>query len=358
MTTVDPEERLPDFLIIGAPKAGTTALHAGLTQHPQLRLSVPKEPKYFMCGDAPPPFYVGPGDAHSRREWIWRRDDYVRLFADLPEDVLCGESTPFYLFDKEAHRRIAATIPDAKLIAVLRDPVDRAYSNWMHLWVDGLEPVSDVVSACARERQRVNAGWAPFWRYIELGKYGQQLQHLREWFDESQIMTVRYRELVDDPEQTVDRVCRFLGVSEGQVHSIPRDNTRPFVADSPRTRQFGRVLRAGAWAGAAFPPHVWRRVSQPVLSRLQRESLERRPHLLHEERRQLVEYFREDIEMLEGLTGRPFDDWLSDVGAGGYADRVALHTAQRAAGASTDAGGQRTTIVRRSWAPSARDASK
>lgn len=50
----------------------------------------------------PPPFYVGPGDAHSRREWIWRRDQYAGLFEDLPADVLCGESTPFYLFDKQA----------------------------------------------------------------------------------------------------------------------------------------------------------------------------------------------------------------------------------------------------------------
>jgi Sulfotransferase family len=331
VTATDTTERLPDFLIIGAPKAGTSALHAALTQHAQLRLSMPKEPKYFMCGDAPPPFYVGPGDAHSRREWIWRRDEYAGLFANLPDDVLCGESTPFYLFDKQAHRRIAEAVPDVKLIAVLRDPVDRAYSNWMHLWVDGLEPVSDMLAACDLERQRVNAGWAPFWRYIELGKYGEQLEHLRRFFDPAQIMTVRYRDLVDDPEKTVDGVCRFLGIAEGTVHSIPRDNTRPFVADSPRTRQFGRLLRAGAWVGAAFPPHVWRKVSQPVLDRLHRASLEYRPHLTQEERGRLVDYFRADIELLEELTGHTYGDWLSDVGAGGYADRVARRYAQQTA---------------------------
>jgi sulfotransferase family protein len=316
-------ERLPDFLIIGAPKAGTTALHAALMQHPQLRLSVPKEPKYFMCGDAPPPLYVGPGDAHSRREWIWRRSEYTGLFSDIPADVLCGESTPFYLFDKQAHRRIAEAIPDVKLIAVLRDPVDRAYSNWMHLWVDGLEPVADVVSACAREQQRIHAGWAPFWRYIELGKYGEQLQHLRERFDESQVMVLRYRELVDEPEKTTDRVCNFLGVEEGAIGAVPRDNTRPFVPDSPRTRQFGRLLRAGAWLGAAFPPQVWRRVSEPVLAMFHRQGDDVRPHLTSDERSQLIDYFREDIGLLEQQTGQSFGDWLSVVSPGGYAARVA-----------------------------------
>jgi hypothetical protein len=342
VTPSDTPGRLPDFLIVGAPKAGTTALHAALTQHPRLRLSVPKEPKYFMCGDAPPPFYVGPGDAHSRREWIWRRDEYTGLFAGIPDDVLCGESTPFYLFDKEAHRRIADQVPDVKLIAVLRDPVDRLYSNWMHLWVDGLEPVSDVVTACEREHDRVNAGWAPFWRYVELGRYGEQLQHLQKWVDKEQIMVLRYRDLVDDPEQTVDGVCRFLGIAEGQVQSIPRDNTRPFVADSPRTRQFGRLLRAGAWIGAAFPPQIWRQISQPVLARLHRDSLEGRPKLQPGARRQLLEYFRDDIYLLEELTGRSFGDWLSDVGAGGYAERVARRPADQPGGAGGESVGGTT----------------
>src|SRR6476619_8494664 len=88
--------RLPDFLIVGAPKAGTTALHAALAQHPQLHLSAVKEPKYYMCGDSPPPAYKGPGDAHSNREWIWQRERYLALFDEAPLGMLCGEATPFY----------------------------------------------------------------------------------------------------------------------------------------------------------------------------------------------------------------------------------------------------------------------
>jgi Sulfotransferase family len=119
---------LPDFFIVGAPKAGTTALHAALADHPQLFLSRVKEPKFFLC-DGPPPQSGGPGDAHSYREWIWRREDYEALFEGAPAGALRGESTPLYLADHAAHRRIHELVPHAKLIAVLRDPVDRAYSS-------------------------------------------------------------------------------------------------------------------------------------------------------------------------------------------------------------------------------------
>ena len=82
--------RPPDFFLIGAPKAGTSALHAALAQHPGLFLSPVKEPKYYMCGDSPPPAYKGPGDAHSNQEWIWQRERYLGLFDDAPDGVLRG----------------------------------------------------------------------------------------------------------------------------------------------------------------------------------------------------------------------------------------------------------------------------
>ena len=130
----------PDFLVIGAPKAGTTALHAALAQHPDVFVSDPKEPKYWLCDGAPPPAWRGPGDKHSQQEWIWRADRYFPLFAPAAQHQVRGESTPFYLWSRGAHRRIAEDLPDVRLVAVVRDPVDRAYSNWMHLWSDGLEP--------------------------------------------------------------------------------------------------------------------------------------------------------------------------------------------------------------------------
>ena len=155
-------ESTPDALIIGAPKAGTSALHAALAQHPQIYASPVKEPKYYMGWDAPPPSYAGPGDPHSNKEWIWRREDYRALFSGAPGDAVRLESTPFYLYMPGARRRIAEELPEAKLIVIVRDPIDRAYSNWMHLWVDGLEPIPYFVEAWHAEDRRVAAGWAPF----------------------------------------------------------------------------------------------------------------------------------------------------------------------------------------------------
>src|SRR6266702_4704009 len=149
---------LPDFLVIGAPKAGTTALHAALARHPALFMSAIKEPKFFLT-DGPPPTRGGPGDVQTYREHVWRREEYEALFAPAPAGVLRGESTPFYVYDWAAQQRIRALIPDAKLIVILRDPVERAHSNWTHLWSAGLEPIGDFLEACAKEEQRIAAGW-------------------------------------------------------------------------------------------------------------------------------------------------------------------------------------------------------
>ncbi len=301
--------RPPDFFLIGAPKAGTSALHAALALHPHLFLSKVKEPKYYMCGDSPPPAYKGPGDAHSKQEWIWQRDRYLDLFDEAPDDALRGESTPFYLYNRDARRRIAADRPDAKLIAVLRDPVDRAYSNWMHLWMDGLEPRADIVEAAAQERKRIDNGWAPFWHYSGLGMYGRQVEDLFDHFPREQVLLLRYKALVDTPEDALDRVFTFLGVESHEIEGIPSDNSRPFVRDGVRARTVGPVIRAGATMGQFLPPKVWRTVSKPLISQLHWGGDPSRPKLTPEQRSILLEPHLPDIDLLEKVTGESFEEW-------------------------------------------------
>src|ERR1700727_857763 len=105
---------LPDFFVAGAPKAGKTALHSALAGHPSLYMSAVKDPKFFLA-DGPPPTSGGPGDVRTYREHVWRRDDYESLFDPAPAGTLRGESTPLYLYDRDAMARIRAAIPDAKL---------------------------------------------------------------------------------------------------------------------------------------------------------------------------------------------------------------------------------------------------
>ena len=312
----------PDFLIVGAPKAGTTALHAALAAHPDVFMSTPKEPKYWLCDDAPPPAWRGPGDRHSQREWIWRRRDYEALFEAAGADQVRGESTPFYLWNRGAHRRIGEALPDARMIAVVRDPIDRAYSNWMHLWSDGLEPVSDFERSLTLQQQRIDAGWAPFWRYLELGRYGEQLAHLRKFVAPDRILVLRYRTIVDEPREAVDLTCRFLGIRTGLVDTIPRDNSRSFVQPGWRPRVLGPLVRTGAALGQFAPPHVWRRASTPLVARPSGPDEAHRPRLAPEVRERLVPRFADDVHLLASLTGESFDDWLGTESRGSFQERA------------------------------------
>jgi hypothetical protein len=315
-------EPRPDAVLIGAPKAGTSALHVALARHPDVYASPVKEPKYYLCGDAPPPAYCGPGDAHSQQEWIWRRSDYLDLFASAPESAVRLESTPFYLYLPDARRRIAEDLPSAKLVAIVRDPVDRAYSNWMPLWVDGLAPEADFCAAWRAEDARVDAGWAPFWHYRRMGRYGEQLADLFTRVDRDRVLVLRYRELVAEPARTLDRVAAFLGVSIGQVSVVPPDNSRPFVEPGVKTALLGRLVRAGAAAGAYARPEIWRGAVKPLHRALQYGGPERRPQLALDTRAELVEDCLDDIALLEEVLGESFDDWRSSSGRGSFRERA------------------------------------
>jgi Sulfotransferase family len=298
----------PDFLIIGAPKAGTTALHAALAQHPGLYMSPVKEPKFFLS-DGPPPARGGPGDAQTYREHVWRRADYEALFDGAPAGTLRGESTPLYLHDPVAQRRIRDQLPDARLIAVLRDPVERAHSNWTHLWSAGLEPVGDFVRACEEEPRRIEAGWASFWHYLSLGRYGEQLEHLYTLFPREQVLVLRYLSLVDSPAQTLDRICAFLGAEPGVVTTVPRENVTAHPEATLRYRTLARALRAAAVAGSILPGRAGTGLTDSLEHRLQRSAPSRQP-LSWDEREQILPKVEPDIRLLERITGDDFSFWL------------------------------------------------
>jgi hypothetical protein len=306
---------MPDFFIAGVPKAGTTALHAALARHPALFLSAVKEPKFFLT-DGPPRAQGGPGDAKTSREHIWRRADYEALFDPAVAGQLRGESTPFYLYSRPAQQRIRAQIPGAKLIVVLRDPAERAHSNWTHLWSAGLDPVGDVVQACAEEPSRIAAGWAEFWHYTALGRYGEQLEHLYRVFPREQVLVFRYRALVEDPAAALDRVCAFLGVPQGVLSEMPRENVTAHPDPTLRHRAVSRTLRAGHTITAALPGHAGSGLIDHLERVLQQDAAPRRP-LTWQQRQALLPYFEDDIRLLESLTGEDFSDWRAPRGDSG-----------------------------------------
>jgi hypothetical protein len=298
---------LPDFLLIGAPKSGTTALHVALSQHPALFMSRIKEPKYF-CFDGPPPPARGPGDGATYRAAIWRRDDYERLFDEAPVGAVRGESTTLYLRNAEAISRIHKEIPHARLIAVLRDPIDRAHSNWTHLHSAGLEPESDFRRACAQEDRRLAAGWAQFWGYLSQGRYGEQLEHLYTVFPPDQVLLLMYRDLRERPNQTLDKVCDFLGVATGAVEKVPAANVTTQTSHSRVNNALRSVVRYASSIDERLPGPLRRVVSARAERLLQREQGMRSP-LTSDERAALIPEFDADITLLESITKQHFDHW-------------------------------------------------
>jgi sulfotransferase family protein len=302
------EVALPDFLVAGVPKAGTTALHAALARHPQLYLSPVKEPKYFLS-DGPPPLRGGPGDAQTYQEHVWRRAEYERLFEPAPPGALRGEATPFYLHDRAAHKRIHRLVPNVKIILLLRDPVDRAHSNWTHLWTAGLEREADFLTACRLQDRRKAAGWAPFWHYLDLGRYGAQLRHLYRYFDRDQVLLMRYMELHRSPAAALDRVCAFLGVDTGVLTLVPAENVTRTVADTRVNAVLRFLLRTGGRFGQHFPPSTRTVFRDPLLAALWRDHGRRVP-LKPADRAALLPEFADDIALLQEITGQSYQDWL------------------------------------------------
>jgi hypothetical protein len=298
---------LPDFLVIGAPKAGTTALHAALAGHPALYMSPIKEPKFFLS-DGPPPTRGGPGDALTYREHVWKRDDYEALFDAAPAGTLRGESTPLYMYDRDAMRRIRDLIPHVRLIAIIRDPVERAHSNWTHLWSAGLEPVGDFVQACGEEDRRIAAGWASFWHYTALGRYGEQLEHIFSLFPREQVYVIRYRQLVDKPTATLDGIFGFLGVGQGVVTEVPRQNVTAHPEATLAHRAVAQALRAGSAVGRFLPGFTPDAVTGGLERFLQRHHRERQP-LSWPQRQELIPRFEADLELLGRVLDADFSDW-------------------------------------------------
>jgi hypothetical protein len=201
-------------------------------------------------------------------------------------------------------------IPDVKLIVVIRDPVERAHSNWTHLWSAGLEPVGDFVQACAEEDRRIAAGWASFWHYAGLGRYGEQLARAFSLFPREQVLVLRYRLLIDDPAATLSKICAFLGVETGVLSEIPRENVTAHPERTLAHRAVSLGMRASDAAGRLLPGSAATAATHRLERFLQRGRRERQP-LGWEQRQAILPKFTADIKLLETVLGEDFSDWTA-----------------------------------------------
>lgn len=204
--------RKVDFVVVGAQKAGTTALFDHLSDDPRLNLSRIKETHFF-----------------DDESVDWARPDYGAYHAhfDLARPGPMGEATPIYVFWPQSLERLAAYNRDARLILMLRDPVKRAFSHWQMEYARGVETLP--FAAAIREGRRRLDGTAPnhpdrrVFTYVERGYYGRQVEHLLGLFPRDQLLVLRADDLRRDPARALAATYGFLAMAAPQGPVSPRE---------------------------------------------------------------------------------------------------------------------------------------
>lgn len=295
---------MPNFLIIGAAKSGTTALHNYLKQHPEIFMSTRKELRFFPFEDQMPSFR-GPGDDRDMEHVVRSIEDYRAHFAESAGYPARGESSPLYLYYSRSAERIRHYIPDAKLIVILRHPADRAYSQYLMRVSDGREPLSFGDALDAEER-RISDGWSHHWHYRRRGFYAAQLKPYFNLFKREQLRIYLYEDYVADLVGLMQDIFRFLNVDDSFVPDV---SVRHNVSKIPRSRALQTFLTEPRPVKNLFKPLLPARWSRRVGDRLRRHNLTK-PPLPEGLRRQLTEGYREDINELQEMLQRDLSRWL------------------------------------------------
>lgn len=298
---------MPNFLVIGAAKAGTTSLYKYLEQHPDLYMSSFKEPGFFAF-EGEKPVLNGPG----AQKWVdrWVTTDlfsYQQLFKEYTGQKAIGEASSYYLY---YHDKVPFTIkkyvPNVKLIVILRDPVDRAFSNYVWAVRDRAEPIADFSEALSAENGRILDNWGVKWRYLDQGFYCRQLQPYYERFNRDRIKVCLYEDLISNPVGLIQDIFSFLDI----------DNT--FVPDISRKHNKSLLPRNKAWHQFLTKPNAVKSLLKPFLPVELRQYLQKtataknlfKPQLTPGIRQKLVKQYREDILQLQDLIDRDLSSWL------------------------------------------------
>jgi hypothetical protein len=297
----------PNFFIVGAPKCGTTALYEYLRPHPNIFMSKVKEPHFFAKDLGTYPF-------------IKTLEDYTRLFADSTEQHLrVGEASVYYLRSTTAIANIHEFNPDAKIIAMFRNPVEMVHSLHSQLLYVSEETESDFETAWRlQERRSQGIGLPPASRgaflvqYAQVGQFGTQTKRLLSIFPAGQVKLILYDDFAASPQAVYDDVIQFLELPHDQRTEFPRIN------ESKRARM--------AWLRNLYrkPPPPLRTAFRGLKRAVGAESIravtskivdlntvrERRQPLSPAFRAELVAAFRDEIDLLSRLLNRDLSHWV------------------------------------------------
>jgi len=282
-------ERRPNLFIIGAAKSGTTSMHAYLEQHPDVFMSNPKEPGFFT-----------PEVIYYPKDLAW----YLGLFADAGDARVVGESSTHYtkvpVYSCVADR-VAEFSPNARIVYLMRDPIDRAISHYWHN-ARQYEEARPLLRAIREDVQ-----------YRAFGDYAMQLQPWFEAFDRRRIRVLVFEEMVTDPEGTLESVFEWLGLSKLPTPlALERKNTRPPEIKKSRGRGVVNRFRYSDFWGALSPAIP--QGLKDLAKRLALETVRPGDQPTDEVVRHLRPWALERITALGELLGRGFDSWKTSLG--------------------------------------------
>ena len=299
---------LPNFFIIGGVKCGTSSLYQHLKQHPEIYMSPVKEPHFFSYAYAGEPAGYRPG------RMVTTLEEYEALFDGVSGEPAIGEASAIYLyFGERVAPRIRRYVPDARLIVGLRDPVERAFSQFRMAVELGKESCENFAAALRAEPSRVRQRLSPLFHYARQGMYYEQLRRYVDLFGRERLRVYLLEDFARDPISVLQDIFGFLGVDDRFFPRLkePYNSTRRFR--SQRLEDFiAKPSAAKRVVGAILPVRLRRRLRWKVM----RRNLTRH-HLPAAERARLVELYREDVLRVSELIGRDLSSWLSEGGGPG-----------------------------------------
>lgn len=309
--------KLPNFLILGAAKGGTTSLYAYLSQHPQVFMSVPKEPTFFG-NEGTNGLFNGPHDEdrcyHSRV--ITNLAEYSALFRDVTDQKAIGEGSVYSLYLPNAPEQIKKYVPKAHMFAVLRNPADRAYSAYLHVVRQARERLS-FTAALEEEPLRIRQNWNPLWHFKAMGFYYEQVKRYYDMFGRSQVHIYLYEDFQKDPLAIMKGVLDILGVDSSSFNpDMSRRYKKSYV---PKYPVIEKILHRGKiklqFAKQGWPKRLrWQaRHVEHLIDRMAQPNRLAPPPIPEDVRGSLLSEYHDDILRLGDLLRRDLTHWCNPV---------------------------------------------
>lgn len=296
---------VPNFLVIGAARAGTTAIHHALSKHPQIFMSPVKETNFFAFAGETLGF-EGPG-AEFVNNSVRTLDEYKGLFADAAGASAIGEACPLYLYAPGAPERIAETLGQVKLIAILRNPVEQAFSHYLYARARMIEPLKSFAEALKAQNERLAAHWQPLFQYSRFPRYGEQLGRFLEHFPRTSLLVHLYEDFVADPDAVYRSIFEFVGVDP--TFEPPKERVNG--GGVPRSARLQRLIMRPTVLSPVFRTVLPEAARAGLRNHLSGSNIERPPFPVAV-RERLLDELRDDIRLAEELTGCDLSHWRED----------------------------------------------